>query len=72
MKKLMLVTALALLAGPSLAQDTGPAQQSGMDRPGMTSGTKESGAMNTTGMSTTKGSVKRDKEGASSTKHGKK
>jgi hypothetical protein len=43
-----------------------------MDKPGMTDGAKPSGAMDTTGMSTTKGNIKRDKDHAPSAKHDKK
>lgn len=64
MKKLIATTALAFFCGPALAQNTGPAPQAGMEKPGMTSGAKQNGAMDTTGMSTTKGNVKRDQDGA--------
>lgn len=64
MKKLIVATALTLFCGSALAQNTGPAPQAGMEKPGMTSGAKENGAMDTTGMSATKGNVKRDKDGA--------
>ena len=42
----------------------GPAPQTGMEKPGMTKGAKPDGSMDTTGMSSTKGNVKRDKDGA--------
>ena len=64
MKKFIIVTALTLLCGSTLAQNTGPTPQTGMEKPGMTNGAKQSGAMDTTGMSTTKGNIKRDKDGA--------
>ena len=64
MKTLITVGALALLCGSAFAQKTGPAPQTGMEKPGMTNGAKENGAMDTTGMSSTKGNIKRDKDGA--------
>ena len=64
MKKLVTVTAVTLLCGPAFAQNTGPAPQTGMERPGTTSGAKPDGSMDTTGMSATKGNIKRDKDGA--------
>ena len=64
MKKFLVVTAITVLCGPAFAQNTGPAPQTGMEKPGTTDGAKESGAMDTTGMSTTKGNIKRDKDGA--------
>jgi uncharacterized protein YdeI (BOF family) len=64
MKKLIAVTAFTLVCGSALAQDKGPAPQSGMEKPGMTDGAKQNGAMNTTGMSTAKGNLKREKDGA--------
>lgn len=64
MKKLISIVALMFLCGPAFAQNTGPTPQAGMDKPGMTNGAKESGAMDTTGMSPAKGNIKRDKDGA--------
>jgi hypothetical protein len=64
MKRLIAVTAFTLMCGPALAQDKGPAPQSGMDKPGMTDGAKQNGAMDTTGMNTTKGNLKREKDGS--------
>jgi hypothetical protein len=64
MKRLIAVTAFTLMCGAALAQDKGPAPQSGMDKPGMTDGAKQNGSMETTGMSTTKGNMKREKDGA--------
>jgi hypothetical protein len=64
MKQLIVATALTFFCGSALAQNTGPAPQTGMEKPGMTNGAKENGAMDTTGMSTTKGKIKRDKDGA--------
>ena len=59
MKKLVTVTALTLLCGSAFAQNTGPAPQTGMEKPGTTSGAKPDGSMDTTGMSATKGNIKR-------------
>ena len=64
MKKLVTVTAVTLLCGPAFAQNTGPAPQTGMEKPGMTNGARENGSMDTTGMSVTKGNIKREKDGA--------
>jgi hypothetical protein len=72
MKIFIAIAALALLCGSAFAQNTGPAPQTGMEKPGMTSGAKESGAMDTTGMSTAKGNMKRDKDGAPAPKDAKK
>ena len=72
MKKFITVTALSLLCGSAFAQNTGPAPQTGMEKPGTTNGAKENGAMDTTGMSTTKGNIKRDKDGAPAPKDEKK
>jgi hypothetical protein len=72
MKKLITVTALALLCGPAFAQNTGPAPQTGMEKPGTTNGAKPDGSMDTTGMSATKGNIKRDKDGAPAPKDEKK
>lgn len=71
MCKLIVVTVLTLIAGAAFAQDTGPAPQSGMERPENTNGATQSGAMDTTGMDvkranksgmkdTAKGAAKRD------------
>ena len=64
MKKLIAVTAFALISGAAFAQNTGPAPQTGMEKPGMTNGARPDGSMDTTGMSSTKGNIKRDKDGA--------
>ena len=64
MKKLITVMALALTSGAAFAQNTGPAPQSGMEKPGTTNGAKPDGSMDTTGMSSTKGNIKREKDGA--------
>jgi hypothetical protein len=72
MKTLMTVGTLTFLCGSALAQNTGPAPQTGMEKPGMTNGAKENGAMDTRGMSATKGNIKRDKDGAPAKKDEKK
>jgi hypothetical protein len=72
MKEFTIAAALVLLCGPAFAQNTGPAPQTGMEKPGMTEGAKESGAMNTTGMSPTKGNIKREKDSAPGKKNEKK
>jgi uncharacterized protein YdeI (BOF family) len=72
MKKFVIAAALALLCSPALAQNTGPAPQTGMEKPGMTSGARPDGSMDTTGMSTTKGNIKREKDGAPGKKDEKK
>jgi hypothetical protein len=72
MKRLVTIAALALLCGSAFAQDAGPAPQAGMEKPGMTNGAKQDGAMDTTGMSTTKGNIKRDADGAPARKDEKK
>jgi hypothetical protein len=64
MKKVVAALAVVFMCGSASAQDAGPAPQSGMEKPGMTDGAKRNGAMDTTGMNTTKGNVKRDKDGA--------
>ena len=64
MKKLIAVTAFALMSGAAFAQNTGPAPQTGMEKPGTTNGARPDGSMDTTGMSSTKGNIKRDKDGA--------
>ena len=72
MKNFFIVTALTLLCGSAFAQNTGPAPQTGMEKPGMTNGAKENGAMDTTGTSMTKGNIKRDKDRAPAPKDEKK
>ncbi len=55
MKKLIAAAALTLVFGSAVAQDKGPAPQTGMEQPGKTKGAKENGAMDTkgtTGMNT--------------------
>ncbi|WP_035978033.1 MULTISPECIES: hypothetical protein [Bradyrhizobium] len=72
MKKFVAVTALTLMCGSAFAQNTGPAPQTGMEKPGLTNGAKPDGSMDTTGMSATKGNIKRDKDGAPAPKDEKK
>ena len=72
MKKFIAVTALSLLCGSAFAQNTGPAPQTGMEKPGTTSGAKPDGSMDTTGMGTAKGNIKREKDGAPAPKDEKK
>jgi hypothetical protein len=64
MKTFAAVVAFTLICGSAVAQNAGPAPQTGMEKPGMTNGAKQNGSMNTTGMSTTKGNIKREKDGA--------
>jgi hypothetical protein len=64
MKKLIAVTAFALMCGAASAQNAGPAPQTGMEKPGTTNGAKPDGSMDTTGMGSTKGNIKREKDGA--------
>ena len=72
MKIYVAVAALALLCGSAFAQNTGPAPQTGMEKPGTTNGAKPDGSMDTTGMSATKGNIKRDKDNAPAPKDEKK
>jgi len=64
MKRLIAVAAFTLMFGSAFAQNTGPAPQSGMEKPGMIDGARENGSMDTTGMSSTKGNVKRERDEA--------
>lgn len=50
MKALIATIAFAAMSGPVIAQNTGPAPQSGMERPENTNGATEKGTMDTTGM----------------------
>jgi len=50
MKALIAAIAFAALPGPTIAQNTGPAPQTGMERPENTNGATEKGTMDTTGM----------------------
>jgi hypothetical protein len=60
MKSIVTVAALTtLLCGPALAQNTGPAPQTGMEKPATTSGAKPDGSMDTTGMGAANGNIKR-------------
>jgi hypothetical protein len=62
--KLIAVAAFALISGAAFAQNAGPAPQTGMEKPGTTDGARPDGSMDTTGMSSTKGNIKRDRDGA--------
>jgi hypothetical protein len=72
MKKLVVVAAVVVISGAAFAQNTGPAPQTGMEQPGMINGAKPNGAMDTSGMSPTKGNMKREKDGAPGKKDDKK
>jgi len=72
MKTFITVIVLTLLCGSAFAQNTGPAPQTGMEKPGTTSGAKPDGSMDTTGMGTAKGNIKREKDGAPAPKDEKK
>ena len=72
MMKFIAVAAFTLLCGPAFAQNTGPAPQTGMEKPGTTNGAKPDGSMDTTGVSATKGNIKRDTDGAPAPKGEKK
>jgi hypothetical protein len=63
MKNAIAIAAFTFMYGAAFAQNAGPAPQTGMEKPGMTNGAKEDGSMDTTGMSGTKGNIKRDKDG---------
>ncbi|TWC06868.1 hypothetical protein FBZ93_101158 [Bradyrhizobium macuxiense] len=52
MDRLIVVSILALICGPTFAQNAGPAPQSGMERPENTNGATPKGSMDTTGMDT--------------------
>jgi hypothetical protein len=64
MKTFVAVAAFTPICGSAVAQNAGPAPQTGMEKPGMTNGAEQNGSMDTTGMSTTKGNIKREKDGA--------
>lgn len=64
MRTLFAAAALALMYGSALAQNTGPAPQSGMEKPAMTNGARRNGAMDTSGMSGAKGNVTRETDDA--------
>jgi hypothetical protein len=53
-----------VLSGTAYAQNSGPAPQAGMEKPGMTNGAREDGKMDTQGMGAAKGNVKRERDGA--------
>jgi len=64
MKTFFTAAAFSLISSLACAQNNGPAPQSGMEKPGMTNGAREDGSMDTTGMSVTKGNIRRDKDNA--------
>ena len=72
MKTLVAAAVFSLMCGSASAQNTGPAPQTGMEKPGTTNGAKPDSSMDTTGMSATKGNIKRDKDGAPAPKDEKK
>jgi hypothetical protein len=67
MKRLIATAVFFTMCGSAFAQDAGPAPQTGMEKPGMTNGARQNGAMDTTGMSSTKGNMKREKDGSPAT-----
>ena len=64
MKTFFAVIAFSLISTLTFAQNNGPAPQSDMEKPGMTNGARKDGSMDTTGMSATKGNIKRDRDSA--------
>lgn len=64
MKRLVAAVALLLVIAPAAAQNSGPLPQTGMEKPGTTNGARPDGSMDTSGMSGTKGNVKRENDGA--------
>lgn len=50
MKALIAAIAIAAMSGSVIAQNTGPAPQTGMERPENTNGATEKGTMDSTGM----------------------
>ncbi|WGD48683.1 hypothetical protein QA641_23840 [Bradyrhizobium sp. CB1650] len=50
MNRVIAVAALTFICDPAFAQNTGPAPQTGMERPENTNGATEKGTMDTTGM----------------------
>lgn len=50
MKQIITLAAFAIMCGSALAQNTGPAPQTGMERPENTNGATAKGSMDTTGM----------------------
>ncbi|MGY3445760.1 MULTISPECIES: hypothetical protein [unclassified Bradyrhizobium] len=52
MYKPIIIMLLTLICSPAFAQNTGPAPQSGMERPENTNGATPRGSMDTTGMDT--------------------
>ena len=72
MNTFVTIAALTLLCGSPPCSEHRPAPQTGMEKPGTTNGAKPDGSMDTTGMSTTKGNIKRDKDSAPAPKDEKK
>jgi hypothetical protein len=64
MRRLLPAILLSLMSGLAFAQNSGPAPQAGMEKPGTTNGAKPDGSMETGGMSGTKGNVKRESDDA--------
>ncbi|MDE5444974.1 hypothetical protein GWG65_26720 [Bradyrhizobium sp. CSA207] len=50
MKQIIALAAFAVMCSSAFAQNTGPAPQTGMERPENTNGATPKGAMDTTGM----------------------
>ncbi len=72
MNKVIIAAALTLVCDWAFAQNTGPAPQTGMEKPGTTDGAKPDGSMNTSGTSVSKGNIKRETDGAPAPKNEKK
>lgn len=72
MKMIILLAVMSLTAGAAYAQNSGPAPQTGMEKPGTTNGAKPDGSMDTSGMSGAKGNLKREKDGAPAANNDKK
>jgi hypothetical protein len=64
MNKFLAAIGFTIFCSPALAQNTGPLPQTGMEKPGTTSGAKPDGSMDTSGTSAAKGNVKREQDGA--------
>ncbi|OKO81150.1 hypothetical protein [Bradyrhizobium sp. NAS96.2] len=66
MSKLIIIfiAALAVVSASALAQNAGPAPQSGMERPEKTHGATEKGSMDTTGMNVNRANQSETKDAA--------
>ncbi|MHC2334823.1 hypothetical protein [Bradyrhizobium sp. USDA 4454] len=64
MYKPIVVTLLSLICSAAFAQNTGPAPQSGMERPENTNGATPRGSMDTTGMDTKRANESETKDTA--------